>query len=459
VTQPLTAHTVERRARAVPRSYELLVRVLDRPRSVLWVTGFAFMLSLPAMATGLVADDYILEAAVSHGHDPLNAFTFQSRDPVASRAELLDKLRLGSVPWWTDEQFHQAFLRPLASLTHAIDFRLWPRAVPWMHFENIVVFAVAVWLAGLIYTELALPRAALGLATFFYAMSANHAISVAWLSGRNTLLATAFGLLAIWLDLRAANGGGWRRLGLQLLAAAALGAGLLSAEFGAGAAGFLLAHALTLRDGPLVRRLVALWPYAVVLAAWQAVYIAGNYGAIGSGFYHGPAQEPGLFARGVVTGVPIYLASQLVAPIATFSCFFSVRPSRDHRHFARSLVPDAWFAGAALACGSPREIPVARCSARNAAARVDRAAGATRVFREPRHVGDRRAAAGGMLRPAELRVAARGCDAPVSRPRDLSASSSKSRAAISPRRSSSSGAIRQSGRFIPETCCSSGACA
>jgi hypothetical protein len=279
-------------------------------------------MSLPAMATGLVMDDYLIETAVARGHNPFTAFEFHSRDPIVRRAETLEDRAAGRVPWWIDEEFHQAFLRPITSLTHALDFRLWPRAVPWMHLESIAVFALVVWLAGLIYTELALPRAALGLATFFYAMSGHHALSVAWLSGRNTLLATAFGLLAIWLHLRAAKDTGSRQLLLQLMAAAALGCGLLSAEFGAGAAGFLLAHALTLRDGPLVRRLLALWPYAVVLVAWQAAYIAGNYGAIGSGFYHGPAQEPGLFARGVVTGLPIYLASQFVLPIAAFSCFY-----------------------------------------------------------------------------------------------------------------------------------------
>ena len=77
-------------------------------------------------------------------------------------------------------------------------------------------------LSGALYTELALPRAVIGFATFFYALSGNHAMSVAWLSGRNTLLATACGLFAVLLHLRAAARSGGARLGLQLSAANAL---------------------------------------------------------------------------------------------------------------------------------------------------------------------------------------------------------------------------------------------
>jgi hypothetical protein len=302
--------------RPAPRSYQLLLRAVDRSRAVLWIAGFAFVMSLPAMATGIVADDYVIEAAVKR--DAWSAFVFLPRDPSTRISAALAERDAGRMPWWTDVQMHQVFLRPLASLTHAMDFRFWPNALWWMHLENIAVFTLVVWLAGLIYTELGLPRAVLGLATFFYAMSGNHAMSVAWLAGRNTLMATAFGLLAIWLHLRAVARSGSQRFWTQLAAAAALGGGLLSAEFAAGAAGFLLAHALILERGG-IRRLLSLWPYALVLGTWQVFYITGHYGTSGSGFYHGPAQAPELFALGVVTGLPVYLASQFTVPFGAFS--------------------------------------------------------------------------------------------------------------------------------------------
>lgn len=303
-----------------PRGYQLLARWLDRPRAPRWIALAIFVMSLPAMATGLCADDYWIAARVqSH---PWDAFSFTSRDPEIRRAHVSERGVFGRAAWFADDDFALAFMRPLTSITHAADFRLWPNAVPLMHLENILVYVFVVWLAGLIYTELGLPRVLIGFSTLFYALTGNHGVSVAWLSGRNTLLTSAFGLLAIWLHVRAAARNGRTRVGLLLAAAVALAVGVSCGEFGAGAAGFLLAYELTLSERPSSRRMLALVPYGLVLAAWQVAYIAGGYGASHSGYYHSPVQEPGSFALSVATGLPIYLATQIAVPIASFSVFF-----------------------------------------------------------------------------------------------------------------------------------------
>lgn len=297
--------------------YQWLARRLAHPQAVWWLSALAFVASLPAIATGLVADDFMIEASVAR--DPWSAFIFSASDAAVRSAQLATDRALGLRPWWTDLDGHQAFLRPLASLWHALDFKLWADAVWVMHLENSILFALIVWLAGAIYRELELPAPALGFATFFYIWSGSFGVAVSWISARNTLSCAVFGLLAIWLHERANR---LARPALTLAAAAALGCGLLHGEFACGAFGFLLASALTLRDGPVVERLAALWPYALVLGVWQFVYITGGYGAFGSGFYHGPAQEPGAFALAALTGLPIYLASALTVPFATAACFF-----------------------------------------------------------------------------------------------------------------------------------------
>jgi hypothetical protein len=287
---------------------------------VRWIALAIFVMSLPAMATGLCSDDYWIAARSQS--TPWDVFAFTPRDPQIRRAELSELRASGRAPWFVDENYALSFMRPLTSITHAADFRLWPNAVPLMHLENIIVYVLVVWLAGLIYTELGLPRLVLGFSTLFFALAGNNAVSVAWLSGRNTLLTSAFGLLTIWLHLRAASRIGPPRVGLRLAAAVALAVAVLCGEFGAGAAGFLLAYELTLSEGPWSRRVLALVPYGLVFAAWQAVYIAGGYGASHSGYYHAPVQDPGWFALSVVIGLPIYLATQLAAPIASFAVFF-----------------------------------------------------------------------------------------------------------------------------------------
>lgn len=74
-----------------------------------------------------------------------------------------------------------------------------------MHVENAALYALLVLLAGTIYAQLGASRAAMGLATFFFTTTAHHAMSVAWLAGRNTLLAATSGLLSVSLELRATH--------------------------------------------------------------------------------------------------------------------------------------------------------------------------------------------------------------------------------------------------------------
>jgi hypothetical protein len=312
---------VRSRTLSTPRSYELLARWLDGPRAVAWIALAIFVMSLPAMATGLCADDYWIEEKVQD--DPWGAFAFTARDPELRRVQFFESWASGRAPWFMDENYALSFMRPLTSLTHAIDFRLWPNAVPLMHLENIVIYVFVVWLAGLIYIELGLPRLVVGFSTLFYAVSGTHSTTMAWLSGRNTLLTSAFGLLAIWLHLRAASRFSGARVGLRLAAAVALAVGLSCGEFAASAPAFLLAYELTLSEGSWARRILALVPYALVLAGWLIAYVAGGFGPSHSGFYHMPFREPGAFALGLVTGLPIYVATQLAAPIASFSVFFS----------------------------------------------------------------------------------------------------------------------------------------
>ena len=298
-----------------PRAYRWLRARLAQPRAVFGVTVLAFVMSLPAVATGLVTDDYMFESAVAR--DPTGVFVFRSLDPEQRRASIHADRAAGTTPWWIDENFQQAFLRPLSSLSHALDYRLWPRAVWLMHVENSLWFAAIVWLAGAIFRQLAFTPAALGFGAFFYATRGNCATSVAWLAARNTLLASCFGLLAIFLQLRARG-----HLGLRLAAACSLALGLASAEFAAGALGFLVADALILQHGTPARRLRSLWPYALVIGIWLAVYVRGGYGVVGSGFYRNPASAPGAILLGLLTNVPIYFATQFTWPFATFSCFF-----------------------------------------------------------------------------------------------------------------------------------------
>ncbi|MGD8863136.1 MAG: hypothetical protein PVI30_24190 [Myxococcales bacterium] len=294
--------------------YQGLCRWLSRPRARLHLAALVFALSLPAIAMGMVGDDYDLEVAVRR--DPLGAYRFTSPDASGRARQILAGQRAGTRPWWMSPDHRQAFLRPLASLSHALDFGLWPDAAWWMHVENSLLYAAIVLLAWALFRDVGMPPAAVGLAAFFYAFNGNQSMTVGWISGRNTLLAACLGWLSVWLHLRARRGAS---PSTSWAAAVCFGLALLSAEGALGALAFIVAHALVLEQGGWRARGAALWPYAAVLVAWRVAYSVGGYGVVGSAFYRDPMADPLGFALGAAGAIPIYLASQLTLPFASMS--------------------------------------------------------------------------------------------------------------------------------------------
>lgn len=313
------------RARPVPvrpmSSHERLVRLVSKPRAALAIAALAVLMSLPALTVGLAGDDFDLALAVTR--DPLSGYAFLPRDPVERNALVLSARDAGSAPWWSDPDRHIAFFRPLASLSLALDFALWPSA-PWlMHLENSLLFAAIVLLAAALYRAFGLPVRACGLATFFFAMHGAQSMTTGWISGRNTLLATLFGFGSLRLFIAAQRG----RRGLLFAAFAAFAAALLSAEGGVATLAYLFAYAHCFGRAPVptsdsksivtpVQRWAGLWGFALLLLAWLTAYKLGGYGVKGSGFYVDPVENPLRFSLDLLAAIPIYLASQLTIPFA-----------------------------------------------------------------------------------------------------------------------------------------------
>lgn len=331
-------------AQVRPRStYLRFVELTSRPHAALFIALCAFTLSLPALASGLVADDFDLGFAVRA--DPWSAYAFMPRDD-AQRQSLLQALRTaGDVPWWTDPEFHQAFFRPLSSLSLALDFALFPSA-PWlMHLENSILFALIVLVAAGLYRDFGLPRRARGVATAFFAVQGAQSMTTGWISGRNTLLATLFGFLA----LRACTAGQrmsttkarGRSTLLNALAVLAFAAALGCAEAGVATLAYVAAYALCLgagapaageapRPGGAWARLRASLPalsgFGIVLCAWLVAYALLGYGVRNSGFYVDLRHDPLRFALDLSYAIPIYLATQLTLPFASLSVLWPWAP-------------------------------------------------------------------------------------------------------------------------------------
>jgi len=271
-------------------------------------------LTLPSLGVGWVIDDLSQrlrmlgsEKLPEVPRDPSAIFEFASGEP-ADTARLLDR---GLWPWWTCPDIKASFWRPLSVLTHQLDYFLWPDNPLLMHAQSIAWYGLLVFLAALLFRRFLGATLAAGLAGLLYAIDDAHGMPVGFLSNRNAIVATVFGVAAILAHDRWRRGNSMRH-GVAAYVLFALS--LLSAEAGVGALGYIIAHAIALDRGPFVRRICILWPYFLILAAWRAVWHASGAGINGVGFYVDPLAEPGRFIAETMIRGPILLLGQFAFP-------------------------------------------------------------------------------------------------------------------------------------------------
>lgn len=269
----------------------------------------------PSLTLGLVADDWI-HILFAHGRhallpgmpqNPLDLFSFAGHSPGSNLAAR----DAGLFPWWTDLDTKLAFFRPLSSLTHLIDWCLWPGSPVMMHVQNLVWFALALWAVAAVYRRFYVDRAIAGLATLLYALDDAHGQAVGWIANRNALVSLALTLPVLVLHDR------WRRDGWragQWLAPALLGIALGAGEAAMAVMGYIIAHALFLDRGTLGERMRRLWPYLVVIVIWRGIYNHLGYGTANSGVYVDAAHDPHAFLTTLPSRAIFLLAGQLSGP-------------------------------------------------------------------------------------------------------------------------------------------------
>jgi hypothetical protein len=292
-------------------------RLVERAAVLLacwWVPPAAILLALllvsPCLGVGPMGDDYMHMARVDprlhapgFAYAPLDLFTFVSGDP-AQRAVLREE---GIFGWWMAPDFKMAFWRPLSSLTHLLDHRLWPRSFVLAHAQSMLWFAALLAVLAVLYRRFHVPWVA-HLALVLYAVDDARGWVLGWVANRNVLVAATLAFAALVLHDRARRDG-WRP-GLWL-APAVFAAALLGGEAALGVTGYLLAHALFVDSGPLARRLARLWPYALLSVAWLAAYKGLGYGTSGGGMYLNPVDEPAAYLGALAERLPVLAAAQV----------------------------------------------------------------------------------------------------------------------------------------------------
>lgn len=257
------------------------------------------LLVAPSLITGLQLDDYfhwglVTENALAKpGNDSAGIFTlFTFLDGDAQRTQWL--INKGMLPWWTLPDVKYMFWRPVAEITHGIDYLLWPKQPLLMHLHSLF-YLLLLFLATYQLFKNWLTGPALTSGFWIFCLSYTQGFAAGWLANRNAVLAALFVVLSLYLHDR------WRAQGqikFHLLALITFLMGLLSGEMGVSAGLFLFAYAVCLENkfdqySSLLKRwlakLLTIAPYGVIGIVWLGARGVLGYGAEGSGHYVDPA--------------------------------------------------------------------------------------------------------------------------------------------------------------------------
>jgi len=270
----------------------------------------AVVLASGSLTTPLLADDYLLwathEGLWGDWRGPWTLFRYFPDDPTI-RQGLMDR---GVLSWWAHPDLHLCFWRPVASITHWLDFEVFGKDPVGHHAHQLLWYGAMLGAGVAFYRQVLGVGWVAGLAAILFAFDDVHGVAVGWVASRNLLIATAFGALAVAAHDRWRQGGGWT---WAVVAPGLLVFAVLSAEAGVAMFGYFVAYALCLERGPLSRRLVTLVPSLGVVLAWRVAYRVLGYGVVGSGHYLDPVMAPLDFVARVVSQVPVLVMGHLAA--------------------------------------------------------------------------------------------------------------------------------------------------
>ena len=265
-----------------------------RPAYARWALPAALFVALvlgaslrwQALSIGFFGDDYIQRAQLA-GHYVVarpawDLFWFGPRD-AAEHAKLVD---FGFLPWWTAPDLRVSMWRPLASGLVWLDAALFG-ADPWpAHLHSLLWWALLVFAANRLFTRV-LPASAAALATLLFALDEAHNVPLSWLANRSTLVAAAFGCLALDAHLAARERGTQRAVAL---AALCWTLSLAAGEYAFGLAAYAVAYELTRGCERSTLRAASLTALGVPVAVFLITRAAVGHAVHASGYYVAPSE-------------------------------------------------------------------------------------------------------------------------------------------------------------------------
>lgn len=290
-----------------------------------------------AVESGFWADDYAQQAMLDG--------TYPSSRPIWDLFHFVDDtpddhqrvVGYGVYPWWSHPHFKLTLLRPLPSLTRALDHHLFGVDAKPQHIHSLLWWALLVAVVGLLLF-LVLPPMAAAIALVLYSIDESQTVPVLWIANRSALMATAFMIASLVCHLRAvqsARAMGWHAASLTLFSVA-LGCG----EYSLASTGYLIGMELLMPGRSIRARVRTLLPFAALAGLFLAIVAMMGYGSAHSALYTSPFSAPLDYLAKVVQGVPVIMADLVFGVPADWWSFGSPWPAQMKE--ALSLGPEVW---------------------------------------------------------------------------------------------------------------------
>ena len=262
---------------------------------------------------GFYADDYVqrafyqgsqrleekglLDGIEQHSFSAFISNQFNFFNPATDNYQALKEF--GLLPWWTGEEAMLHFFRPLAGVTHYIDYRFWPDNSHLMHFISLLWYLAGLVMVYYLYRQLQVGKSIALLALLLMILDQSVFQVVTWIASRSMLMVIVIGFFTVYAYHRSLADKRW-----YLVALLGLLASLLSAEGAIGICAYLGAYMFTLDQRPWGRRIVHILPFALLTIGWHQAYQAAGFGAYGVDFYLDPAREPATFFERALYRLP-----------------------------------------------------------------------------------------------------------------------------------------------------------
>lgn len=289
-----------------------------------WVWGVCsacliLFMHWPFDAVPLTTDDYLISTSLQGNSilaekgfslaDPARAWTSQIADAFhffsASRGTTETYREYGNLVWWSSSDGLMNPFRPMAAMTHWLDFNVLD-ADPLLLRVHSLVYLLLMWgAAALLYRRFLDPMIAL-LGAAFLVFDFSVSMNFEWLAARNSYMAVGWGLLTVFTFSQWRSGAGILRLLCSLLLYVAA---LLTAEASIAILGYLGAYALTMDKKGWFKGCLAVIPYLLITLIWRVAYSGAGYGADNIGLYADPGRGLLQFLEQLVLVYPCIVAS------------------------------------------------------------------------------------------------------------------------------------------------------